>query len=84
MYYPFFLSYILIGLTIGLVVFIWALKSGQFTDQQRARFLPIEDENQDVIQHAEKGKYEIYLVFFLILAGIVSSAAILVYALVSR
>jgi len=38
MYYPFFLTYILTGVIIALVVFIWALKNGQFSDQQEPVF----------------------------------------------
>jgi cbb3-type cytochrome oxidase maturation protein len=82
MYYPFFLTYILTGVVIGLLVFIWALRNGQFSDQQRARFLALEESNQMVTKNASKGKYELYFVFFIILAGIASSAALVFYALV--
>jgi len=44
MYYPYFIAYMVIGFTISLVVFFWALNSGQFKDQQRARFIPLESE----------------------------------------
>ncbi len=44
MYYPYFISYMVAGLVISLVVFIWALIKGQFKDQQRARYLPLRDE----------------------------------------
>jgi cbb3-type cytochrome oxidase maturation protein len=83
MYYPFFLTYILTGVVIGLFVFIWALRNGQFSDQQRARFLALEETNQMVTNNTGKGKFELYFVFFIILAGIASSAAIIIYALVS-
>ncbi|MCG8332888.1 MAG: cbb3-type cytochrome oxidase assembly protein CcoS [Proteobacteria bacterium] len=83
MYYPFFLTYILTGLIIGLLVFFWALKNGQFSDQQRARFLALEEDNQAVVTNSKR-KYEVYVILFLIVAGIASSAAIIVYALVSH
>ena len=83
MYYPFFLTYILTGVIIGLLVFVWALKNGQFSDQQRARFLALEEDNQATVT-SNKGKYEVYVILFLIIAGIASSAAIIVYALVSQ
>jgi cbb3-type cytochrome oxidase maturation protein len=83
MYYPFFLTYILTGVIIALVVFIWALKSGQFSDQQRARFLAIEDEEGAVIDQQSKKKYELVFIFFLVLAGIASSFALVAYALLS-
>ena len=34
------------GFIISLVVFFWALNSGQFKDQQRARFLPLQNDLQ--------------------------------------
>ena len=42
MYYPYFIAYMAAGFVISLVVFFWALNSGQFKDQQRARFIPLE------------------------------------------
>ncbi|MBT4091542.1 MAG: cbb3-type cytochrome oxidase assembly protein [Deltaproteobacteria bacterium] len=84
MYYPFFLTYILTGVIIALVVFIWALKNGQFSDQQRARFLAIEDEEAAVVDSQSKGKYELVLIFFLVVAGIASSFALVAYALLSN
>jgi len=44
MYYYFFIIFIFSGLFFGILVFLWALKSGQFKEQQRARYLAIEDE----------------------------------------
>ncbi len=83
MYYPFFLTYMLTGVIIALVVFIWALKNGQFSDQQRARFLAIEDEDYPVVEHQGKGKYELVFIFVLVIAGIAGSFALIVYALLS-
>ena len=56
MYYPFFLAYILTGLFIGVAVFIWALKTGQFSDQQRARFLAMEETAQQTVPSAKAGR----------------------------
>ena len=44
MYFPYFVAYIAIGLAISLLVFFWAVKNGQFKDQQRARFLPLQND----------------------------------------
>ena len=54
MYYPYFVAYIVVGVAISLLVFFWALKSGQFSDQQRARFLPLEDEPEPPAEKASK------------------------------
>jgi cbb3-type cytochrome oxidase maturation protein len=42
MYFPFFIAYMIVGFAISLLVFYWALHNGQFNDQQRARYLPLE------------------------------------------
>ena len=42
MYFPFFIIYLLIGFGISGLVFLWALKNGQFSDQKRAAFLPLQ------------------------------------------
>ena len=84
MYYPYFITYVLSGLIIALLVFIWSLKNGQFSDQRRARFLPLEEDNNPVVNQDRKKKFEIYAVIFILIAGVVSSIAILVYALLSH
>jgi len=44
MYFPYFMAYMTAGFTLSLVVFLWALRNGQFSDQQRARYLPLDDQ----------------------------------------
>ena len=84
MYYPYFLAYILTGLFIGGVVFYWALKNGQFTDQQRARFLALEDVRPLAAAPSRKAGFELYCMFYLALAAIVASFALVGYALFFR
>ncbi len=81
MYYPFFLTYILTGVVIGGGVFLWALKNGQFSDQQRARFLPLEDVGPQAGPSSHKPGFQIYLIFSLALAAIFASFALIGYAL---
>jgi len=82
MYYPYFIAYITIGLTLSLLVFFWALKNGQFKDQQRARFLPLRDVSNDgPLKVSRFHRWEMYGLFFLALAGLSMSAAVLLYAL---
>ncbi len=81
MYYPYFLTYILTGIGIGTVVFIWALKTGQFTEQQRARFLALEDEPLQPAAVSLKGRFEFFCLFFLAIAAIVASIALIGYVL---
>jgi cbb3-type cytochrome oxidase maturation protein len=40
-YYAGWLCLVVISLSVSLAAFIWALRSGQFSDQERARYLPL-------------------------------------------
>jgi cbb3-type cytochrome oxidase maturation protein len=84
MYFPYFITYILAGFAISLIAFLWALKNGQFQEQQRARFLPLEAEMPLSPDRVSRWKrLEIYALFFLAGVGLLTSAAVLVVALVS-
>jgi len=84
MYFPYFITYMALGFVISLVVFFWALKNGQFREQQRARFLPLEDERKSTVEKVSNIKrYEIYALMFLALAGLAASAAVLVFSLLN-
>jgi cbb3-type cytochrome oxidase maturation protein len=81
MYYYFFIIFIFSGLFLGIVVFLWALKSGQFKEQQRARYLPLEDEQE--VPHNEvsrSGKLQSYVLFGILILGLVVVASVVVYA----
>lgn len=82
MYYPYFLAYITIGLIISLLVFFWALRNGQFRDQQRARFLPLRDDiGSAPIRTSRLHRLEVYVLFLLAGAGLAASATVLLYTL---
>lgn len=82
MYFPYFITYMAVGLAISLGVFFWALKNGQFKDQQRARFLPLEKKREPSVQAVSGMKrFEIYALMFLAFAGLAASAAVLVFSL---
>ena len=84
MYFPYFITYMALGFVISLVVFFWALKNGQFKEQQRARFLPLEIERKASVEKVSNIKrYEIYALMFLALAGLAASAAVLVFSLLN-
>lgn len=84
MYFPYFITYMAVGFAISLVVFFWALKNGQFKDQKRARFLPLEDEREPSVETVSNIKrYEIYALMFLALAGLAASVAVLVFSLLN-
>ena len=82
MYFPYFITYIIVGFVISLVVFFWALKNGQFKDQQRARFLPLEEESTPIdTRVSTHSRYETYVLMFLAVAGLSASAAVLIFSL---
>ena len=85
MYFPYFIAYIGIGIAVSLITFFWALKNGQFQDQQRARFLPLRgDEGAAPVKATRAHRLEVYGLFFLACAGLTASGAVLVYALYIR
>lgn len=84
MYYPFFLAYILSGLFIGITAFVWALRTGQFSDQQRARFLALEEMTQPAATPPAKAGRDLYCILYLAFASVAASFALVVYALFFR
>ena len=82
MYYPYFITYMLIGLVISFFVFLWALDNGQFKDQKRARFLPFQDEQEMRPRNVSKiSRVELYALALLATTGLMACAAVLVFAL---
>jgi cbb3-type cytochrome oxidase maturation protein len=82
MYYPYFVTYMLIGLAISLVVFLWALHHGQFRDQERARFLPLQGEPETVpAKSSAMSRIETCALVFLACAAFLAVVAVLAFAL---
>ena len=82
MYFPYFISYITVGFAISLVVLIWAIKTGQFKNQQRARFLPLTEELKfQAVKSTRLNRLEVYALFLIAFAGLGASAAVLIAAL---
>jgi hypothetical protein len=60
------------------------MKNGQFRDQQRARFLPLEEDHSPAQTRPGKTRrWEIYGLIILAVAGLAASAAVLVVALLT-
>jgi len=82
MYYAFFTAYIIVGIALSAPVLYWAVKNGQFRDQQRARYLPLEERPEGSSTRAEKApRLELYALGFLASAGLLTSGIVLVLAL---
>ncbi len=85
MYFPFFITYMIAGFTVSLIAFVWAIKNGQFKDQKRARYLPLMDEKGAEAAGVSKiHRLEVYALVFLVLTGLATSAAVLVFSLITR
>jgi cbb3-type cytochrome oxidase maturation protein len=82
MYYPYFIAYMAAGFVISLVVFFWALNKGQFNDQQRARFLPLENDiRTGPVKRSRFGRIEAIFLFSLVCICLLCSGAVIVFAL---
>jgi cbb3-type cytochrome oxidase maturation protein len=82
MYFPYFVTYMLVGLAISLLVFFWALRNGQFRDQKRAGYLPLADEPRSAPGRARRlHRLEAYVLLGLVLAGVLATVAVLAVSL---
>jgi cbb3-type cytochrome oxidase maturation protein len=83
MYYPYFIAYMAAGFIISLVVFFWALNSGQFRDQQRARFLPLQNDLQTQPAKVPRfARLQTVALFALVCLCLASAAAVVIFSLI--
>ena len=81
MYFPYFITYMALGFVISVAVFFWAVKAGQFRDQQRARYLPlIEMLDDGPVKVSRFSRVQTLLLFALACAGVATTAGVLVYS----
>ncbi|UCD79209.1 MAG: hypothetical protein JSW26_28050, partial [Desulfobacterales bacterium] len=82
MYYPYFIAYMSAGFLISIVVFLWALNNGQFKDQQRARFIPLEsDLNSQPVKASRFARIQTIALFSLVCICLACSVAVITFAL---
>ena len=83
MYFPYFVAYMAVGFAVSLALFFWALNRGQFRDQQRARFLPLEPGPASApAKLSRKGILETWALFVLACCGLASSLAVVIFTLI--
>lgn len=79
MYFPYLITYMLAGFVISLITFLWALNAGQFRDQQRARFLPLQGQAEAAPARPSRFyRIKITILFALACSGLVSTAVVIV------
>jgi cbb3-type cytochrome oxidase maturation protein len=83
MYYPYFIAYMAAGFIISLAVFFWALNNGQFRDQQRARFLPLQNDLQTQPAKVPRfARLQTVALFILVCLCLASAAAVVIFSLI--
>ena len=81
MLYFFFILFLVSGIIFGIIVFVWALKNGQFKDQQRARYLALDDEEDfPEGRTSGSGRFQAVAVLGLLIFGLMAIATVMVYA----
>jgi cbb3-type cytochrome oxidase maturation protein len=74
--YVAWLSLIAAGIGTSIIVFLWALKNGQFSDQARARYLPLDEELPlGSVEVSQRLPVEVYALIIIIALGILSIAS---------
>ena len=82
MYFPYYIAYMAAGFFISVIVFIWALNSGQFKDQQRARFIPLEnDPNPNRVKASRFARIQTIALFSLVCICLSCSLAVITFSL---
>jgi cbb3-type cytochrome oxidase maturation protein len=86
-YYAGWLFLVVISLSVSLAAFIWALRAGQFSDQERARYLPLgKDLLSEPIPDASRAKRRANTAALCLIgaAGVIAFAAALALGLYHR
>jgi cbb3-type cytochrome oxidase maturation protein len=63
------ITLVTLSLGISLLAFLWALRNGQFSDQARARYLPLA-EDHPLSSPKNPGKITVEVYVLLVIAGI--------------
>jgi cbb3-type cytochrome oxidase maturation protein len=83
MYFPIWMILVVFSLGISIMAFLWGLQSGQFSYQERARFLPLyEAPPQPLISDPAKLTVEVYVLLgigVMVLVGIIFSLVLSFY-----
>lgn len=80
-YYTLYIIYIIVSTIIGVWGFCWALKNGQFRDQQRARFLPLREEDDSRGLEVSPHRYQFHVFLGLVIFWLLITGVFVVYFL---
>lgn len=84
MFVPLWLIFLLSGLAMAVLTVVWAIRSHQFDDPQRARYLPLVGLTPDELgaPPASRHRVERAMIWVMVFGGLASMAAALVLVLV--
>jgi nitrogen fixation-related uncharacterized protein len=76
MYLMGWIGLLALSLWLGITMFVWCLQNGQFSNQDRARYLPLADESlPKTNDHPSKSAFGLYLLAFIIGVGLLFISA---------
>ena len=83
MFVPFWLIFLATGLVMSVFTVVWAIRSRQFDDQQRARFIPLAGMTESELSSkpAKAHRAEYAAICFMLVMGISALGAGLIMAL---
>lgn len=71
------------GFVLSLLVFFWALNNGQFRDQQRARYLPLDGKTGSTpVKLTRLKRVETWVLFLLAGCGLLATAVAIILTLI--
>ncbi|MEW6667781.1 MAG: cbb3-type cytochrome oxidase assembly protein CcoS [Thermodesulfobacteriota bacterium] len=79
MYFPYWMMLVGVSVWASILAFVWALRSGQFEDQGRARYLPLRDAAARPAPKASRPILEVCMLLLavgLALAGLIVAAVL--------
>ena len=84
MFYFEWIFLVVSGLAVSFLVFFWGIKTGQFTDQGRARYLPLIGETtSSPLKNPAKLSAEVYVLIFVIGLGLTAMLAAIILTLMN-
>ena len=82
MFYLGWITLTVIGILASIIVFFWALRTGQFSDQGRARYLPFRGERTlPVAKNPGKTSIEVYALLVVLGVGLLGLGVTVVMTL---
>lgn len=78
-YYIYWLLLIMISIWVSLAAFFWALRHGQFSEQDRARYLPFRNEvSPPLVARPSKPTREVYALLGILCMGVLIMVVVLI------